>query len=308
MKCKNCGAEFSSKFCPECGTKAEENKREEVVVNDNVQTELHDFIENLMEVIEEFENTEFENDDDELYEYDGSIECDADDYNEDGFAMKAKAKIAGKEALEQAIKDVQKLYKSAKKELVDATKQYYMGMSDAMSEFVDTVYESYDTLKDIYCTDEVKKYLEEKAGELGQIIPRVKDSLAKNVFGAFGLEAFATLVEHSSMVETRIRPVILEEYERAVKALTKEHFDEAEKKALNMKELFEMCEYDEYLDEYAFDITNACEHLVTAYENIIQTEEDELPKDVYEAFHKVNDSYVKSLKDWINGLEVEFRN
>lgn len=124
MKCKNCGIEFSSKFCPECGTKAEENKREEAVVSDNTQTELHDFIENLMEVIEEFENTEFKNDDDELYEYDDSIECDADDYSKSGFATKAKAKIAGKEALEQAIKDVQKLYKSAKKELVDTTRQY----------------------------------------------------------------------------------------------------------------------------------------------------------------------------------------
>lgn len=27
MKCKNCGTEFSSKFCPECGTKAEEEKK-----------------------------------------------------------------------------------------------------------------------------------------------------------------------------------------------------------------------------------------------------------------------------------------
>lgn len=35
MKCKNCGIEFDGKFCPNCGTKAEETNNQNMVVNSN---------------------------------------------------------------------------------------------------------------------------------------------------------------------------------------------------------------------------------------------------------------------------------
>lgn len=185
-------------------------------------------------------------------------------------------------------------------------------MSDAISEFVDTVYESYHTLKDIYCTGATREYLEEKVSELEQIIPKTTNK-SKNVERSiYSFFTYASIISNSTKnsksTSEGIGFSVLKEYEKAAKQVTKEHFDAVEKKAVDMKALFEMCECDKEDDEYAFNIDKACEHLVTAYENIIQAEEEKLPESIYEAYCKINHTYVERLKEWINGLEVEFGN
>ena len=95
-----------------------------MILKDIDARELIDFYENLMETISEFEDKEFENEDDELYEYDNSIECDADEYNNEGFTTKAKAKVACKAELTRAIAEVKELYEEEKKGIIDAAKDY----------------------------------------------------------------------------------------------------------------------------------------------------------------------------------------
>lgn len=275
----------SEEVAEEANTTSEEVAEEANMTDNNPENdldidadELHDFVENLRETLEEFDNTEFENEDDELYEYDGSIECDADYYGGGGFSTKAKAKAACKEKLTKAIAEVKELYDDAKKELIDATAEYYKDMKRNFPAFLDSeFYESYEALLDVYCTGNTKTYLKDRLWELKKMISSSPG----------GWEAD-----------------IQKKCYHAFKQLVQEHFDSAEEGAVSLKELFEMCEYDEEGDgEYGFGVDAACESLVDTYEGIIETEVDSFPESVRKAYDEIIGEYVALISEWITELE-----
>ena len=228
--------------------------------------ELHDFYEDIMETIVEFADKEFENEYVELYEYDNSIECDADDYNDGGFATKAKAKAACKAELTKAIADVKKLYESAKKELIDAAEIYYADMrSDLITFLKGDFFDSYEALIGVYCTGKTKEYLEKKINRLKGTVNCWEIDINKLYEGAFELTV-------------------------------KEDFEAVEKDSMNEKEIFEMCEYDVVEESYSFCMDDACEKLVSMYKGIIETEESDFPIDLRDAYNAINDKYVTLLK------------
>ena len=228
--------------------------------------ELIDFYENLMETISEFEDKEFENEDDELYEYDNSIECDADEYNNEGFTTKAKAKVACKAELTRAIAEVKELYEEEKKGIIDAAKDYYRGKKGDLVAFLETdFFDSYEDLVDVYCSGKTKEYLEKRENEI------------KNKLGDW-------------------KKKVYEAYKSTFEQTVKESFDEKEKNIINMKELFEMCEYDEEGGSYSFCMNDACESLVSAYQDIIEQEEREFPDSIYDAYCEINVKYTSMLK------------
>lgn len=231
--------------------------------------ELHDFYEDIMETIVEFADKEFENEYVELYEYDNSIECDADDYNDGGFATKAKAKAACKAELTKAIADVKKLYESAKKELIDAAEIYYADMrSDLITFLKGDFFDSYEALIGVYCTGKTKEYLEKKINRLKGTVNCWEIDINKLYEGAFELTV-------------------------------KEDFEAVEKDSMNEKEIFEMCEYDVVKESYSFCMNGACEKLVSIYEDMIETEESDFPESLKDSYNIINDKYVTLLKAFV---------
>ena len=228
--------------------------------------ELHDFYEDVMEAIVDFSDKEFENEYDELYAYDYSIKCDADDYNDGGFTTKAKAKAACKTELAKAFADVKKLYESAKKELTDAAEIYYADMMNDLIAFLkEDFLDSYETLIGVYCTGKTKEYLEKKTSKLKDKVSSWETDINKLYEGAFGL-------------------------------IVKESFEDVEKDEMDEKEIFEMCEYDVMDETYSFSMNDACEKLVSIYEGIIETEESDFPLDLRDAYGVINDKYMTLLK------------
>lgn len=231
--------------------------------------ELHDFYEDIMETIVEFADKDFENEYDELYEYDNSIECDADDYNDGGFATKAKAKAACKAELTKAIADVKKLYESAKKELIDAAEIYYADMmSDLITFLKGDFFDSYEALIGVHCTGKTKEYLEKKINRLKGTVNCWEIDINKLYEGAFELTV-------------------------------KEDFEAVEKDSMNEKEIFEMCEYDVEEESYSFCMNGACEKLVSIYEDMIETEESDFPESLKDSYNIINDKYVTLLKAFV---------
>ncbi|MCI7126826.1 MAG: hypothetical protein MR934_00960, partial [Clostridium sp.] len=218
------------------------------------------------ETIVEFADKDFENEYDELYEYDNSIECDADDYNDGGFATKAKAKAACKAELTKAIANVKELYESEKKELTDAAEIYYADMMNDLITFLkEDFFDSYETLIGVYCTGKTKEYLEKKISNLKEKVNSWETDINKLYEGAFGL-------------------------------IVKESFEDVEKDEMDEKEIFEKCEYDMMDEFYSFCMDDACEKLVSIYEGIIETEKLDFPIDLRNAYNAINDKYVTLLK------------
>ena len=235
--------------------------------------EISDFVSNIVETLLDFAHKEFENEDDCLYEYYNYIQCDARAYNDNGFETKAKAKAACKLALTDAISDVKESYESEKKELIDDTEIYFESMKYSVAEFLDTVFfESYVTFLDIYCTDDTKKYLEDKLLVLKSII--------NSAIGGW-------------------KETILKKCKEAFNRVIKDHFDVAESKVTSTRELFNMCEYEEMYDEYEFTMYDACSTLKDDFDSIIKTEKEDFPKSIYNVYNEINNGY-------INWLEKKF--
>jgi len=254
----------------------EEEPDDAYSIGDIDLNEVNDFADNIRETIEEFANDEFENEDDELYEYDDSIECDADDYNDSGYSTKAKA--ACKAELTRAIAEVKDMYDDAKKELIEATETYYRGLTYSITAFFESVfYESCDALLDVYCTGETKKYIEGKIFELKKMV-----------------------CSKDGNWEADITKKCKKAFDDAVKST----FDVEEKRIPSVRELFDTCEYEEEdEDDYSFDISVACESLVGAYSSIIQENESSFPDKVCEAYIEIINEYISLIYDWISDLE-----
>lgn len=238
-------------------------------------SEIKDLVDDLMELLSEFAGKEYENEDDELYEYDYSIECDAGDYNDYGYETKAKAKAACKSAITSALKETKELYADAKSELVEYTRVYYRPMSDEFSDFINGEFlSSIDDLVDVYCSEETKKYVMLKKSELLRFINGNQGWL--------------------KMEET--------ECEKQFECLVKTAFDNTDEKSINVKELFNMCEYEEDDGEYGFLVENACDYMVGIFTHIIEREVVNFPERVAAAFMEIRGNYISKVAQWIEEL------
>lgn len=239
-------------------------------------SEIGDLADDLMELLSEFAAREFENEDDELYEYDYSIECDAGDYNDYGYETKAKAKAACKSAITSALKDTKELYADAKNELIECTRMFYRPMSDEFSDFINGEFiSSIDDLVGVYCSEEAKKYVMSK-----------KSELLKYICGNQGW---------LKMVET--------ECEKKFESLVKTTFDNTDEKSISVKELFNMCEYEDDGDgDYSFMVDDACDYMVGIFTHIIEKEVVNFPEKVAVAFMEIRGNYISNLAQWIEEL------
>ena len=240
--------------------------------------EISEFVDNISEILEEFVDEAFENEEEGLYEYNGSIECEADDYNDSGYYIKAKAKAACKEELSRAVSEVKGLYENVKKELIDTTEICYKELTFSIAAFLKNVFfESCEAFADVYCTGNTKGYVERKIDDLKTSINKPDESWEEQIQKKCQ-KAFAEAIEKS--------------------------FDEEEKEVPGIKELFEKCEYcEEYEDDYSFYIDSACESLVDAYESIIYDAEADFPNAVYESYVEVMNEYVNNLEEWIGSFQ-----
>ncbi|WP_027215868.1 hypothetical protein [Butyrivibrio fibrisolvens] len=234
------------------------------------QDELKAFVADLLECITEFADKEYENEDDELYEYDNCIECSADDYNDNYFSTKAKAKVACKESISKMIKDTTSLFLDAKDELIDATDVYYDGLKQQVIDFLPKFYESYEELIYVHCSGETQLFLKEKLNEQKKELPVKKWSA--DVQDAFK-EAFDITV--------------------------KDRFD-IYKESISEKKLFSLCEYEEEDNDYSFSVEKAAEALVDTYEDIITTEELYLPKYVLGKYKKLKAEFLSMIEQWVD--------
>ena len=240
--------------------------------------EISEFVDNISEILEEFVDEAFENEEEGLYDYDGSIECEADDYNDSGYYIKAKAKAACKEELSRAVSEVKGLYENVKKELIDTTEICYKELTFSIAAFLKNVFfESCEAFADVCCTGNTKRYVERKIDDLKTSVNKPDESWEEQIQKKCQ-KAFAEAIEKS--------------------------FDEEEKEVPGIKELFEKCEYcEEYEDDYSFYIDSACESLVDAYESIIYDAEADFPNAVYESYVEVMYEYVNNLKEWIGSFQ-----
>ena len=251
----------------------EENEERGLLVD---AEELQEFITDLRETISDFLEEEYENDEDELYSYEAYfIDCDADDYNEDGFETKTEAKSACKDALEQIMDELKEQYDDAKSELINMAEIYYEGMVDSLVRFMSVdFWEAYENYVDIYCTGDTKDYLEEQMREYKETnIPSI------------GWEA-----------------EIRNKCNEAIKQIKHSHFDAVEKANISLKKFFGMCEYEKDDDEYSFDLSEACENMADEYIDIIRTEEEIFPESVQGAYEEIKEEYVTKLAEWIDVL------
>ncbi len=230
--------------------------------------EVNEVTNDLMEMLNDYAENEYENEDDELYSYDDSIECDADDYNDSGFSTKAKAKAACKEALNSAISDVKSMYDSSKKELIAATYTYYDGFKENMLDFMKEFFESYEELIKVYCSGETERYLRSKLSE-------------KKKWG----------------------DTISKQFDDAFRETVNDHFASMDSKSLSVKDLFEMCDYDEEDDDdYSFNIEEATDSIVCTFADFIQQEEDAFPENLFSKYSAIKTKCVNDLIKWTEEL------
>ena len=144
--------------------------------------EISEFVDNISEILEEFVDEAFENEEEGLYEYDGSIECEADDYNDSGYYIKAKAKAACKEKLSRAVSEVKGLYENVKKELIDITEICYKELTFSIAAFLKNVFfESCEAFADVYCTGNTKGYVERKIDDLKTSVNKPDESWEEQI-------------------------------------------------------------------------------------------------------------------------------
>ena len=241
------------------------------------QDELKAFTDDLREIITDFAEKDYENEDNELYEYDNSIECDASDYNDDNFATKAKAKAACKESISIMIKVTTALYEDAKDELIAATDAYYDDLMQEVMAFLPKFFESYDELLNVHCSGETKKKLKEELTESR------KGQIARKWF---------TDVSNA--------------FKEAFNGTVKEHFI-IDKDAISEKRLFSLCDYNEEDDDdYSFSVDEAADTLVDAFEVNISVEEESFPEDILAKYKKLKLEFLSRIEQWVPVIGLSY--
>ncbi|WP_156923035.1 hypothetical protein [Eubacterium xylanophilum] len=235
--------------------------------------EKREFKSILVELIDGFRNNnddsyvfyEGEDDDYKLYTYENEIECDADLYNDDGFAIKAEAKVACKKAISDVLSDMMHYYDMEKKELIDDAYTYYTPFKENLFVFHDKFIST--------CIDSIKKYWPEEE------------------------EWIKEAVEAEPMPNM---DYIAEKFDKAFQKVVKKHFTPMENESLSLDRLLEMCDIDEEEGEYYFDVGNATDFIVLELEKDIMSEQDLFPKSVFKKYSKIKDEYIGLLWRWMN--------
>ena len=239
------------------------------------RAEITDVINDLMEEINTFIDSEYENEDNELFEYNDSIECDPDDYNEDEFESKTKAKAACKKALNSAVEDAIEQYSDTKNELLSDTETYFAPLKEQILEFVIiSFFKLYEDLVDGFCTGDTKEYMLLRYEEF------------KNNDSADGYKNWENMIESECNKQFSDNVAELSD----------------DTNLLDTKELFEQCDIEDYTDEYAFDISDACSEIESILIEHIETMADELPDRIENSYISIKNIYVGKLIDWINSL------
>lgn len=236
--------------------------------------QIADFVSGVREAIDEFLDNNYENEDEELYEYDDSIECDADDYNDDGFEHRYEAQNACRDALESAIDDVTSAYESEREDLIGATWNYYGGCIENANQFYAALSSSCETMLDIYTSGTTKQYLTGKTEEF-----------------------------LSGLTEEKGMTLVPDLFEKTFDELIEKHFGSAEKKIINFKELFGECEIEEDGDGYCFSIDGACDTLCESYGELLEREADDFPEDVLSGIKELEHNFFSAVTDWLDGLD-----
>lgn len=239
-------------------------------------SEIEELAYDLLELLSEFAGKEYENEYDELYEYDYSIECETRDYNDCGYETKSKAKVACKKAITSALKKIRELYADAKSELKERTRVYYRPVNGEFFKFLNGEFmDSIDDLVEVYCSEETKEYVMSK-----------KSALLECISGEQGWFKTAEA-----------------ECEKEFESLVKKTFDNTDEKSIDEKALFNMCEYEVDGDgEYGFLVDDACDYMVGVLTHIIEKEVVDFPQKVAVAFMEIRGNYISKVAQWIEEL------
>lgn len=92
--------------------------------------------------------------------------------------------------------------------------------------------------------------------------------------------------------------------EKQFECLVKEAFDDTYEKSINVKNLFNMCEYEDDGDgEYSFSVEDACNYMIGVFTHIIETEVENFPERVAVAYMEIRANYVSKIAQWIKDLQ-----
>ncbi len=115
------------------------------------------FVESMTECVDDFADriSAYESEE-ELYEdaeiaYPEPCDYGSEEYE---YPMKAKAKTACKEAVEDMIRDVQEMYREERDHITSYASEYFSGLEEKFCEFVNEFLESYDEYASLECENE----------------------------------------------------------------------------------------------------------------------------------------------------------